>query len=206
MGNRMILTSGALVAALSVIAVTASCFAATLTAGQNSAIPTQSAVSVPISLTSGTGEQVAAIQFDILFDYAILTLTDVAAGPATTSAGKDISFSTLEPGRGRAIIAGLNQNVISNGTIAITLFNVSRDAPGGDQSVSLSGVLLSDPNGVAVPSESVSGHISIAAIVPAGANGTRGVLLVCAVFVAVALIFGGARLWCTGCSNGKGKG
>ena len=198
MRNRTILTRSTLIAVLSFIAAVATCFAATLTVGQNSAIPTQRGVSVPISLASGAGEQVAAIQFDILFDYAILALASITAGPATTSAGKDINFSAIEPGRARAIIAGLNQNVISDGTIANALFNVNRNAPGGEQSLALSGVLLSDPNGAAVPSESVSGRINIEAIVPTGANGTRGIILVCAVFVAAALIFGGARLWCAG--------
>ena len=72
MRNRTILTRSTLIAVLSFIAAVATCFAATLTVGQNSAIPTQRGVSVPISLASGAGEQVAAIQFDILFDYAIL--------------------------------------------------------------------------------------------------------------------------------------
>ena len=198
MGNRMSLTNSALTAVLSLVAITETCFAATLTVGQNSAIPTQTGVSVPISLTSGGGEQVAAIQFDILVDYAVLTLTDVAAGPATSSADKDINFSGIEPGRVRVIIAGLNQNVISDGTIANALLNVNRNAPGGEQPLTLSGVLLSDPNGVEVSSESVSGRTSIAAIVPTGANGTRGIIFVCAVFVALALVFGGARLWRAG--------
>jgi len=194
----MILATSALIAVFSLIVAIETCSAATLTVGQNSAIPTQNGVAVPLSFTAGTGEQVAAMQFDILFDYAILALTDVTAGPATSSADKDINFSAIEPGRVRAIIAGLNQNVISDGTIANALFNVNRNAPDGEQSLSLSGVLLSDPDGAAVPSESVSGRISIAAIVPTGANGTRGILLVCAVFIAVALIFGGAKLWRTG--------
>ena len=198
MRKGIVLTFTASIAVLSLIMSISTCFAATLTVGQNSAIPTQTGVSVPVSLSSGTGEEVAAIQFDILFDYAILALTDVTAGPAASSAGKDISFSTVEPGRVRVIIAGLNQNVISDGAIANALFNVNRNAPGGEQSLSLSGVLLSDPNGVAVPSEGVSGRISIAAVVPTGANGLRGILLVCAVFVALALALGGTRLWHTG--------
>jgi len=188
----------ALLAVLALVGAINSCLAATLTVGQNSAIPSQNGVSVPVSLSSGSGEQVAAIQFDILFDSAILVLSDATVGPAASSAGKDISFSTVEPGKARVIIAGLNQNVMSDGIIANALFNVNRSAPGGEESLLLSGVLLSDPNGVEVPSESVSGRVSIAAVVPTGGNGARGMTLVCVVFVALALAVGGAGLWRTG--------
>jgi hypothetical protein len=198
MRNVTILTLTALIAVLALIAAIGTCFAATLTVGQNSAIPSQNGVSVPVSLSSGVGEQVAAAQFDIMFSSAILVLSDATAGPAASSAGKDISFSTVEPGRVRLIIAGFNQNVIPDGIIANALFNVNRDAPGGEESLSLSGVLLSDPNGVAVPSESVPGRVSIAAVVPTGGNGARGITFVCAVFVALALAVGGAKLWHTG--------
>ena len=198
MRNGTILTLTALIAVLALIAAINTCFAATLTVGQNSAIPSQPGVSVPVSLSSGVGEQVAAVQFDITFNSAILVLSDATAGPAASSAGKDISFSTVEPGRARVIIAGLNQNIIPDGIIANALFNVNISAPGGEEPVSLSGVLLSDPNGVAVPSESVPGRVSIAAVVPTGGNGARGITFVCAVFVALALAVGGAKLWHTG--------
>jgi hypothetical protein len=194
MTNKTVLAIGVLIAVSSFGMVSRPCFAATVAAGNKSALPGQRGVSVPVSLSSGVAEEVSAGQFDISFSSAVVSVWDVTAGAAATSASKDVNFSTIEPGRIRVIFAGLNQNVIADGVIANVLFDIASGASGGEQPLTLSGVLLSDPNGIAVPSAAVSGSIDIAAVVPTGMNGLRGVILALAAVAAILAAVASARL------------
>jgi hypothetical protein len=124
----------------------------------------------------------------------VVSVSNVTAGAAASSAGKDVSFSTLEAGKVRVIFAGLNQNVIPDGVIANVLLDVASSASGGEQPLTLSGVLLSDPDGLAVPSTAVSGSIDVAAAVPTGMNGFRGVILTLAAVAALLAGAAGVRL------------
>jgi len=147
---------------LCMVMVSGICRAATLTVGSESAMPGETEVSVPLSLVSGPGEEVSGIQCDILFDADVLSLPKVAAGPAAIAAVKQLSFDNIDDGRVRVIIAGLNQNAVSDGVIAYALFDIADNAPGSEQRVVLDAVLLSSCYGVEVPSEAVSGSITIA--------------------------------------------
>ena len=96
------------------------------------------------------GAQVAAIQFDVLYNPSALSLSSAQAGSADTLASKSLSFNTGSPGDTRFIISGLNQNVIGNGSVADLKFQVSSNAPAGPYNLSLSGILGSDAFGHAV--------------------------------------------------------
>jgi len=175
-----------LIALVSVLGVLSRpCIAATVSVGSKNALPGQRGVSVPVSLASGAGEEVSAGQFDISFSSAVVSVVDVTAGAAAVSAEKDVSFSTIETGKIRVIFAGLNQNVVPDGVIAYVNCDVADTAPGGSQPLTLSGVLLSDPDGVEVSSTAVSGSIDVAAVVPTGMNGLRGVILTLAAVAAL---------------------
>jgi len=141
--------------------MTSPCGAATLSLGQQSGMPGDTDVSVPVSLCSAPGEEVAGAQFDIVFDDTILSLPDVVAGPAASDAVKYVYSSEFEPGMVRVIVMGLNQTTIADGVIAYALFTVADEASVGAQYLSLTQVLLSDPYGLAVPSESVSGSVYV---------------------------------------------
>ena len=146
---------------LACVAMTSPCGAATLSLGQQSGMPGDTDVSVPVSLCSAPGEEVAGAQFDIVFDDTILSLPDVVAGPAASDAVKYVYSSEFEPGMVRVIVMGLNQTTIADGVVARALFTVADEAPVGAQYLSLTRVLLSDPYGLAVPSESVSGSVYV---------------------------------------------
>jgi len=96
------------------------------------------------------GAQVAALQFDVLYDPSALSLSGAVAGSAATLASKDLFFNTLFPGDTRFIISGLNQSVIGDGSVADLTFQVSFNAPAGPYNLSLSGIVGSDANGNAV--------------------------------------------------------
>jgi len=147
---------------LCMVMVSGLCRAATLTVGSKSATPGETEVSVPLSLVSGPGEEVSGIQCDILFDADVLSLPEVAAGPAAIAAVKELNFENVNEGRVRVIIAGLNRNSVSDGVVAYALFDIADNAAGSEQRVVLEAVLLSSCYGVEVPSEAVSGSITIA--------------------------------------------
>lgn len=145
----------------SVVLTCTACFGATVTAGQVSAAPGSQAVSLPISLALDAGEDVASLQFDILFDDGTLALPLVAIGSAAQSAGKELSFFALGLDTVRVVIAGLNQEAIPAGAVAQALFNVGAAAPEELSVVTLGYVVLADPFGSEVDSEVVSGGIDV---------------------------------------------
>jgi len=195
MSTRISLICWVTLVLLSTIAVTNESLAATVTVATGTYIPGQTEVALPVSLDSAAGEEVCAAQFDLLFNSSVLTMQGVTAGSAATAAGKQLSSSTISPGRIRVIVAGLNQNVIGDGVIATVRFAVVSGTPGGIQPVTLSGVLLSDPDGVAVPSSGVSGGINIPTTVPTNSHGLPGVAAAVAAFCLLAALLGGARIW-----------
>jgi hypothetical protein len=194
MRKRTAVGLGALALVSSLCVVGTPGFAATITVGNKSALPGQRGVSVPVSLSSGTGQEVSAGQCDVSFSSAVVSVSGVTAGTAAVSAGKDVSFSTIEAGKIRVIFAGLNQNVVPDGVVANIKCDVASNAPGGLQPLTLSGVLLSDPDGVAVPSTAVSGNIDVAAVVPTGMNGLRGMILALAAVAAVLATVAGVQV------------
>ncbi len=136
-------------------------FAATMTVGQSDGHPGETAVSVPLTLNSSPGDIVAALQTDAKYDPNALTVTSISSGPSATAANKTVSFSTQTPGIVRLIVAGLNQNAISDGVVAIMVFDIAQGASTGVQTIQLAGALAADPTGSAVPIETTPGSITI---------------------------------------------
>jgi len=161
------------------------CYASTLTVGETGGLPGHRGLYLPVYLSSEPGEDVAGAQLDVVFDSTMLAVQDVIAGPAAAAAEKEVSFSHFAAGRVRIVITGFNQNVISDGVVAYTLFDILGSAPVGAETVSLSDVLLADPDGVEVPSTTVSGSIDILAATPGGFNGPGGILSGMAVFLVI---------------------
>lgn len=136
-------------------------FAATLTVGQGSAQPGETAVTVPLTLALSPGDNVAALQADVGFDPDMLSLSSISAGPSATAVNKNVSFSVQAPGSVRLIIAGLNQNAISDGVVANMIFGVMQGTPAGAQAIRLAEVLAADPTGSAVPVSALPGDITV---------------------------------------------
>lgn len=135
--------------------------AALLTAGDAHGNAGDSEVIVMVSLDAAIVESVAALQFDLLFNEYVLSLPEVTVGAAAAAAGKDLSHNLIQPGQMRVIIAGFNQNVIEDGIVAEAHFSIAPEAPGSMETISFSGVTLSDPNGQAVPATPRDGTLTI---------------------------------------------
>lgn len=147
--------------------------AAVLDCGDTSAWAGDSGVSIQVILTAEPGEDVAGIQFDLAYDPDVFSVDGVEPGEAAVDAVKDASFSILEPGRARIIIAGFNQNVIGNGSVACIYFSIGQEAPDAVYSVTPVAVLMSDPWGGNISAEGTAGTITVG-VPPEDVNDING--------------------------------
>ena len=141
-------------------------WAATLTVGQSSVAGANTATVIPVTLSSGSGENVVAAQFDLSFDSRALSLDDVTAGASATAAGKDVSFSFPEAGTARIVVTGFNQNVISSGFLASLSLTTSATIAIGAHPLTCSELVLSDALGGSVSAVAVSGAVKAGGAVP----------------------------------------
>lgn len=140
--------------------------AATLAASSADVEPGDVNVAIALTLASSPGEKVSGIQFDLVCSENVAQLTAMQPGTAAVLAGKSVSYNRVEPGRYRAIVAGLNQNVIGDGEVVSLVFEVSTQPPDGSQPISIEGLVMSDPNGRSVPSMAVPGELRVSGGVP----------------------------------------
>ena len=101
--------------------------AATLSIGSTSVSPGDKNISIPIGLTSASGEEVSGFNFDLNFDTSRLSFKEVTLGKLATDAGKSLSFSQPSSNTIRVLVIGLNQNVISDGIVLNFTFDIIMD-------------------------------------------------------------------------------
>ncbi len=134
---------------------------ATLAIGNETVSGPNIAVTVPIFLSPHTGEQVSAIQFDLLFDETAMSFTTATAGESALAAGKYLSFNILEAGVVRVVIAGLNLDAISEGIIAYLEFTTLTGVSPGIYNLLAEGVRISNPFGLSVSVTTLPGSITV---------------------------------------------
>jgi len=128
-------------------------------------------VLLPISFASH-GDSVSGLQFDLLFNDSVLSLSAVV-GDAARSSEKTLYFASLGSGRTRVLITELNQNTISDGSIANLFVNVRPGVAPGSYSIHFGSAVASDPSGYPVAVTTADGAIAVqqidgAAVVPEG--------------------------------------
>lgn len=134
-----------LLALLASAAAALSIYAATITAGQPSG-PADGLREVPIHFRPGPGQAVSGLQFEVTFKPSDLDIKNIVPGPIADQGDKMVSSNKVGTGRYRVIIAGFNQNILPEGTVAI--LRIKQNAPG--LNLSLENPILSDPKGQAV--------------------------------------------------------
>lgn len=135
--------------------------AATLTIGQGSGTAGATGITIPISLQSAPGERPSSLQMDVEFDPESLKVVEVIAGHAAMGAGKEVVFNTLSPGKIRFIVAGLNQNMIGDGEVALLRVEVSPSVSGKDMVLKAVSPLISDPEGKEISASGVDGVVKV---------------------------------------------
>ncbi len=141
---------------------------ALLSVGSGSGLPGATGISVPVSLVSTGGAQVAGLNFDLSFDSSRLAVGNVTIGSAASGAGKSLSWSQPAANRIRVIIVGFNASAIPDGTVANVIFNVLGGAAAGTTTLALSSMAASDSGGTPVPVNGSDGSFEVLA--PAATN------------------------------------
>src|SRR5260221_8293880 len=119
-----------------------------------------SSVSVPLTL--GGAANVVALQADVLFDTTVLSSSATTAGPAL--GGQVFEHSAPTSGVRRILVYSLNNEPISAGVIANLDFAIAPGAPGEVTALLLTNVILAATNGLALPTATVPGLITIMAV------------------------------------------
>ena len=130
---------------------------------------------VSVNVTPDSGQDVAALQFDLHYDSSRYGFTDAASGGAAAGAGKDTVVSDIEPGMVRVVVAGINQDTLGSGTVATLHFertDKTSAPPSFSDNATLNEVVASGPSGEDVEGLDVSGAVSEAAA--ASANDSNG--------------------------------
>jgi len=135
--------------------------AATLTIGSEAGSPGDKNISIPINLTSAPGEEVSAFNFDLLFDASRLSFKEVTLGSVAVGAGKSLSHSKPGSNTIRLVVIGLNQNVISDGTVLTCTFDIIDNAPSGKAKLTIANQSISDPKGNQMPMTVKGGKVIV---------------------------------------------
>ncbi|MFM1919676.1 MAG: hypothetical protein RLZZ303_1310 [Candidatus Hydrogenedentota bacterium] len=138
----------------------ATILAATLTV-ESADAPAGERITIEVSLTPEAGEEVAGMQFDLNYPAPVASLIEISPGPSATQSAKLVSSNPLGPGRHRIIVAGINQSPIPAGAVVLLELQLSSTAPPGSQSLTVAGVVLSDPGGRRVPSTVQNGALLV---------------------------------------------
>lgn len=117
-------------------------------------------VALSLSLATSSASQSGALEWTLSYSAADVTSVNLTAGSALTAAGKTLSCSSGS-GYATCVAYGVNQNAISNGTIASATLNVSSSAPDSSISVALNPVVISNPAGSTISASGSGGSISL---------------------------------------------
>jgi len=150
-----------IIAFTSIIIITSNLNAATLAVGSSSGSPGTKNISIPINLTSASGEKVCGFNFDLNFDASRLSFKEVTLGSAPTDAGKSLSFSQPSSNIMRVVVVGLNQNVINDGTVLTFTFDILSNAPAGKAEITITKPSISDPNGKPLAVNTGEGELQV---------------------------------------------
>ena len=107
---------------------------------------------VPL-LLSGGENQVAALDFHLVFDPAVFEPVAAEPGPAALRAGKMVTANAAEPGRFIVVVLGLNQTPLEDGVVAMVLLRRIGGQDGGVTTVAVQQPTLASWDGKALPSE-----------------------------------------------------
>ena len=130
--------------------------------GDGSAAPGASGVEVVVTFTRTDAEEVSGIQFDIVYDETVLSVSDVVAGAAASDAGKQVASSQVEDGRTAVVISGITTTFpIQTGALAIVTFAVAADAIETVYTIEMADVILSDEIGRRVSATVTDGSFTV---------------------------------------------
>lgn len=145
---------------LEVIDTVASLIATPLTlAVGNRSVFRGGVVDIPIYFRADPENDIASLQFDLLFSTPIL-VNQLIAGPAALFSGKSLQGVATDNGY-RGIIFGLNQSAIPSGTVANIRLEMPSDLAVGIQPITIDRITGSSPVGDSIPLNGVDGSVMV---------------------------------------------
>lgn len=114
---------------------------------------------VPVMLTGDAG--VAAMDFRLRYDPAVLEPVGTTVGPAAAAAGKQVAANTAAPGEHIVVVMGLNQTVMRPGEVANVLFRRVGSAGSAQTRIDFGDLAMSTPDGVEIPAQGVGRDIAL---------------------------------------------
>jgi hypothetical protein len=119
-----------------------------------------------ISATIATDGSAVALQFDILYDPALVSVGTVNGGAALT-ASHSIASNPIAPGRDRVVITTAPVTALAAGALAAINLAINASAAPGTTSLTFAGVVISDATAQPItPSSLTPGTITITGSAP----------------------------------------
>ncbi len=106
----------------------------------------ETTILVPLKLVTGDG--VTAIQFDLLYDPAVVDLEMVLPGISESS--HILDFEIIAAGQARVVVISNTNQVINNGLLSEIRLRLISQVPENTRSISFSNIILSDVTGTEV--------------------------------------------------------
>ena len=119
-------------------------------------------VQIPVTLTTDTN--VISLQFDLVYSTNYLTTGTPVGGDAVVDPSELIGSNEVSPGVRRVLFASFYNIPLTNGLLCYIPFTVGANAPDHDESLVLTNVLLVNPQADSVPTNVVSGTLSLVAL------------------------------------------
>jgi len=110
---------------------------------------TDGGCAIPVVISAGA-ESVVALQFDVHYDPSRFAVVDVVEGEGALLAAKETAFSEISPGVVRVVVAGMNNQELEPGPVAVLYLEpITDDSRGSalDVNAELTNMLLSDFDG-----------------------------------------------------------
>jgi len=105
-------------------------------------------IAIPVTLFPAQGDNIASMQFRLIYDTRAFALAGAVAGPAAAQAGKDVIYAQ-HSGSATIIVAGFNQDILQGGLVATIYLQ-----PLGDlklpNAINIQSAVFSDPFGQAI--------------------------------------------------------
>lgn len=141
----------------------------------------------PVDIVVSGGDNIAAIQFDLVPAGEFIKVDVVEPGAAAEAANKDASFSTLSNGDIRIVVSGFNVDTIGSGELVEMRVRATLNAPDGDHAVNITNIIASDPDGNPVAATGTGGTFSVTVVPIPSVQGIAFIVLVLIFIVAGAV-------------------
>ncbi len=115
---------------------------------------------VQVAINYTTDTNAPSLQFDLKYETNFLTNGAPVGGSAL--ADQEIYYNEVSPGDLRVLLLSFSNSPLTNGVLVYVPFIISTNAPDEDETLVLTNVVVSSPQGTQIPAGASNGVLSIA--------------------------------------------